>query len=1383
MLIKPSFEVDTNHSYTAFYTAFSMADPLTPAEPVIVPPDTPIGAPLDSVGILEFLNLDINPVLVFDLQQHCLTFENNAFRDWKQANPREFLAFAQPPFLDSVSDFNISTPNNDFVVANRTWRATSLRKRWIVMTSHNDQSAMSLQAHPVPPTPPANPTVTAFQTDSAPASGRTSRASPALSAASPSVPATWDTFNPAAKPLDWTRYDVSNLSAHVLAVKKFPWETTSIGGIDSWSDTFRATVIAMCANSEARILLWGPEHTMIYNEACAPLFGQKHPLALGGKAEDIWSEAWPALGVFVAKAETDGIATRLPGIPLTMQRHGYDEETFWIANFVPIIGPKGKALGVLDEFTELTLQVVQDRRRDVVMKTSEILSRISRLEELWDGFLQGIQRAHDDVPYAGIYVPTDSNHWNPTGLNTPLAPLHRFTLRGTIGLDQFSSALPDSLDLAERGNGGPGLLQACRAAWKLGDVVSLRDDEGTLPAEMAITVQGRAMGHRVKSVCVFPISDLIGNNQLAFAVLALTPRRPFDANATGFIRSLADVLARSASTIFLPDEQRRARQRFEEIETALSQRLEATSLEAERVEAQYERLVNQVPIGIFVLSPDEELLYHNKAYLSFTSSRIEKAGPSGRQDSLIHEKDQEYVAKMWKACVELKQPYTIEYRVQKEWRSVDVATGKEISGESWVLASAVPELDNNGNVTQIMGWMLDISDRKYHEKINLQRLGEQRAEARFARLAETAPMGMYLLKPNSHPLYMNDAYFDVMGFSRAEYSNALERGVVGWADHIFEEDRALVDEVWRSIIEEGAARTTEFRVKKPWRTYDNATGTYITGLTWVQSTAFAELDDAGNVLAIQGFVTEISMKKFSERLLSERLEEALETKRQADRFIDMTSHEMRNPLSAILQSADGILTAIGSDHASRSLSLGHQLAIDSEEVVETVVDAAQTIVLCAQHQKRIVDDILTLSKLDSNLLVISPDKSHVPTLIQRCFKMYEAELDRVEIEARLEIEEGYREMAINNVMLDSSRVLQVIINLLTNAIKFTQHADTRRITIFLDASSSRPHGKCHNAQFIEQRAQRPDLTLSAEWGKGEELYLQIAVQDSGRGLNEEELKLLFHRFSQASPKTYKQYGGSGLGLFISRELTELQGGQIGVHSQAGAGSTFTFYVKAKRVDGDDGIVVLDEPIGYRTPAALSRAQSRDGPMSDTGFGSLAPAIPQRRPSVLLRKPAPLPKVIHDPQSTLNVLVVEDNEINQRVMANQLRRLGCTVHLASHGLECLDFLERTDVWCPADTTRRLPAGSKPIHVSVVLMDLEMPVLGGLGCVKRIRELQKDGRLVRHLPVIAVTANARSEQIAVALQHGMDQVVTKPFRIPDLVPQMEELVKRVALTTVT
>jgi CheY-like chemotaxis protein len=132
------------------------------------------------------------------------------------------------------------------------------------------------------------------------------------------------------------------------------------------------------------------------------------------------------------------------------------------------------------------------------------------------------------------------------------------------------------------------------------------------------------------------------------------------------------------------------------------------------------------------------------------------------------------------------------------------------------------------------------------------------------------------------------------------------------------------------------------------------------------------------------------------------------------------------------------------------------------------------------------------------------------------------------------------------------------------------------------------------------------------------------------------------------------------------------------------------------------------------------------------------------------------------------LIVEDNIVNQKVLSKQLRSAGCTVHVANHGGEALSFLSKTRFWAGNENNGLL------LHI--ILMDLEMPVMNGLTCVKRIRELQKEGVITRHVPVIAVTANARSEQIATAKESGMDSVVTKPFRIPELLPEMERQVRR-------
>jgi CheY-like chemotaxis protein len=251
--------------------------------------------------------------------------------------------------------------------------------------------------------------------------------------------------------------------------------------------------------------------------------------------------------------------------------------------------------------------------------------------------------------------------------------------------------------------------------------------------------------------------------------------------------------------------------------------------------------------------------------------------------------------------------------------------------------------------------------------------------------------------------------------------------------------------------------------------------------------------------------------------------------------------------------------------------------------------------------------------------------------------------------------------------------------------------------------------------------------------------------------DENEMTLLFRRFSQASPRTHVQYGGSGLGLFISRELTELQGGQVGVASKAGVGSTFAFYVRARRcAPPEDPNPVPAHPVDKQakmiSPAGLARIQKIPDQITKTGTAS---------PSA----PSPPPKF---------VLVVEDNIVNQKVLSKQLRSVGCIVSVANHGGEALAFLQTSRFWKGREHDGE--------ELSVVLMDLEMPVMDGLTCVKKIRQLQTEGTIVSHVPVIAVTANARSEQIVIAKDAGMDSVVTKPFRIPELLPEIDRQMKK-------
>jgi PAS domain S-box-containing protein len=453
------------------------------------------------------------------------------------------------------------------------------------------------------------------------------------------------------------------------------------------------------------------------------------------------------------------------------------------------------------------------------------------------------------------------------------------------------------------------------------------------------------------------------------------------------------------------------------------------------------------------------------------------------------------------------------------------------------------------------------------------------SETRFTRMAEYSPAGLFIADHVGRITYCNDTWYEISRVPKER--DKTDR----WIDYVKEEDQSLIRQQWKKLVDNAAAINVEFRFKAPWEDRNRNKSD-----TWVLFSAFPEKDETGQLKSVFGSITNISPQKWAEGFQKRKMEEAVELKRQQENFIDITSHEMRNPLSAILQCADEISTTLSDFRATGSTTIAERIVSDS-------IDAAQTIALCAQHQKRIVDDVLTLSKLDSAMLMVTPVDAQPLQVVQRALKMFEGEVQTAGIQMQFVLQDSFKKLGIDWVKIDPSRVLQVLINLTTNAIKFTTTEETRTIKVILSASRERPSAySSPRVSYFPMRAKRLDQTLGPDWGEGEEIYLEFAVEDTGRGLSPEELKVLFQRFQQASPRTHVQYGGSGLGLFISRELTELQGGEIGVSSESGKGSTFAFYVKCRRskepseaVEGATGMSVARKPSNAKEKERLVEA--------------------------------------------------------------------------------------------------------------------------------------------------------------------------------------------------
>ncbi len=652
------------------------------------------------------------------------------------------------------------------------------------------------------------------------------------------------------------------------------------------------------------------------------------------------------------------------------------------------------------------------------------------------------------------------------------------------------------------------------------------------------------------------------------------------------------------------------------------------------------------------------------------------------------------------------------------------------------------------------------------------------SEDRFTRMAEFGPVGLFIADHRGHITYCNEMWSKISGHERTE------KTLDAWMLSIRDEDRPAVERIWRHLVEEKIAITHEFRFKSSRRIVHGHPVD-----AWALMSAHPERDETGALKSIFGCITDISQQKWAEDFQKQRLDEAVELKRQQENFIDITSHEMRNPLSAILQCADEISSCLS------RYRMGDTSAFIPDSLnllLDRCVEAANTISLCASHQKRIVDDILTLSKLDSKLLLVTPVDVQPVTVVQNVLRMFEPELGSHGIKGQFRIDQSYRDLAIDWAKLDPSRLRQVLINLMTNAIKFTQGRPNPSITISLGATRPDDAASTGLAYIPPRNPDRSDITDQEDWANGEKFNLHLAVTDTGPGLDDDEKEILFKRFSQASPRTHVQYGGSGLGLFICRNLTEMQGGQIGVQSRKGVGSTFAFYIKSRKADHPQPNLSATMPTPRQSPAkvlaGLTQPQQIAGP-------------PETSASCSVQVKAPVTKAADAGSARCwDVLIVEDNLVNQKVLKRQLQLSGNNVSVANHGGEALDALRQSRFWdeematqvklldvpVPPDTPAvpipvpaPIPtsavtnaAGSSKIdsdgnveegkrNISVILMDLEMPIMDGMSCTRKIRRLESEGVITRHIPIIAVTAYARPEQIDNAKAAGVVSLYCAPY----------------------
>lgn len=360
------------------------------------------------------------------------------------------------------------------------------------------------------------------------------------------------------------------------------------------------------------------------------------------------------------------------------------------------------------------------------------------------------------------------------------------------------------------------------------------------------------------------------------------------------------------------------------------------------------------------------------------------------------------------------------------------------------------------------------------------------------------------------------------------------------------------------------------------------------------------------------------------------------------------------------------------------------------------LEALDSIYQCGLTQERISNDVLSLGKIQLDMLQMFDTDSNVRKEAQKIISIFQNEARMKRIEVSLSVSPAFERLGLQSIKTDHVRLGQVITNLLSNAIRFTANSPVRRIQLSLDVGLDPPDdGSCSKPSTR--------TTESLPIAEDTPLFLYVTVSDTGPGLTPDELEMLFQRFSQASPKTHSMYGGSGLGLFVCRKLTERMGGRIGVTSEPGQGCQFRFFICVK-AGAKRHLVLSTQSDGHEVK------YNRE----------------------------------HLVRSGTHILVVEDNLINRTVLMRQLKHFGLKADcefrfapvlfltpVACDGLEALEKVRRAMKPTVKPRMPRLNSDSSEDGVDrpydCILMDLEMPIMDGYTSARHIRDDEAAGRL--------------------------------------------------------
>jgi PAS domain S-box-containing protein len=417
------------------------------------------------------------------------------------------------------------------------------------------------------------------------------------------------------------------------------------------------------------------------------------------------------------------------------------------------------------------------------------------------------------------------------------------------------------------------------------------------------------------------------------------------------------------------------------------------------------------------------------------------------------------------------------------------------------------------------------------------------------------------------------------------------------------------------------------------------------------------LDSDGSIVGGSIIGRDITSRKEADRAIQKAQEAAEDASRMKSEFLANMSHEIRTPMTAILGFTEILIDRSTSEQDRESLDIIHRNG---------------------EYLLQLINDILDLSKIEAGKMQIDPVPMSPTVIVNDVARLMSLRAE----DKGLTFSVRWSMPIPRFIRSDSVRFRQILLNLIGNAIKFTEKGS---VELFVE--------------FIENPTP----------------LLRCRVLDTGIGMTPEQCGRLFKPFTQADASTSRRFGGTGLGLTISKRLARMLGGDIEVESELGVGSQFTFTMSAE---------VLD-PIAVKST-------------------TMSPSQVQ-----------PIPITVSTPTITARILVAEDGVDNQRLIKRTLERAGATVTIVENGRELLDQFKL--------------GNSDPNNApfDLVLTDVQMPELDGLEAIRRLREAGFRG------PIVAITAHARSEDRQRCIDAGSDAYVSKPINRQGLIQTIANL----------